>query len=195
MYRKLTEVGTCARSTRSLWRAKKDTYKSSVRMSCPHYYYLQITMLLTTIKRVSVPPKVIDEESSMDLVVKEGSDMLLQCKARGYPEPYIMWRREDGLDINYNGIVGKTNGEILSGVRNPQPLLRLRGQRTHCYCRLCVYFAVNVVDGERLMIRKISRLHMGPYLCVASNGVPPTRNKRINVTVHCKHNVLSSICG
>lgn len=60
----------------------------------------------------------------MDLVVKEGSDMLLQCKARGYPEPYIMWRREDGLDINYNGIVGKTNGEILSGVRNPQPLYR-----------------------------------------------------------------------
>lgn len=53
-----------------------------------------------------VPPKVIDEESSMDLVVKEGSDMLLQCKARGYPEPYIMWRREDGLDINYNGITG-----------------------------------------------------------------------------------------
>lgn len=76
------------------------------------------------IKRVSVPPKVIDEESSMDLVVKEGSDMLLQCKARGYPEPYIMWRREDGLDINYNGIVGKTNGEILSGVQKPQPLYR-----------------------------------------------------------------------
>jgi hypothetical protein len=49
---------------------------------------------------------VIDEESSMDLVVKEGSDMLLQCKAQGYPEPYIMWRREDGLDINYNGNTG-----------------------------------------------------------------------------------------
>jgi len=58
---------------------------------------------------VSVPPKVIDEESSMDLIVKEGSDMILQCKARGYPEPYIMWRREDGLDINYNGITGKND--------------------------------------------------------------------------------------
>uniref|UniRef100_A0A2S2QG06 Lachesin n=2 Tax=Sipha flava TaxID=143950 RepID=A0A2S2QG06_9HEMI len=98
--------------------------------------------------QVVVPPRVIDEESSMDLVVKEGSDMLLQCKAQGYPEPYIMWRREDGLDINYNGNT------------------------------------VNVVDGEKLTIRKISRLHMGPYLCVASNGVPPTRSKRINVTVH-----------
>lgn len=58
---------------------------------------------------VSVPPKVIDEESSMDIIVKEGSDMILQCKARGYPEPYIMWRREDGLDINYNGITGKND--------------------------------------------------------------------------------------
>lgn len=56
---------------------------------------------------LAVPPKVIDEESSMDLVVKEGTDMLLQCKAQGYPEPYIMWRREDGLDINYNGNTGK----------------------------------------------------------------------------------------
>ncbi|XP_027846685.2 lachesin-like [Aphis gossypii] len=98
--------------------------------------------------QVVVPPKVIEEESSMDLIVKEGSDMVLQCKAQGYPEPYIMWRREDGLDINYNGIT------------------------------------VNVIDGEKLMIRKVSRLHMGSYLCVASNGVPPTRSKRINVTVH-----------
>lgn len=56
---------------------------------------------------ISVPPKVIEEDSSMDIIVKEGSDMNLQCKAQGYPEPYIMWRREDGLNINYNGITGK----------------------------------------------------------------------------------------
>lgn len=65
------------------------------------------TRYLLFVLFVSVPPKVIDEESSMDLIVKEGSDMLLQCKARGYPEPYIMWRREDGKDINYNGLTGK----------------------------------------------------------------------------------------
>jgi len=53
------------------------------------------------------------------------------------------------------------------------------------YLYYCV-FTVNVIDGEKLMIRKISRLHMGSYLCVASNGVPPTRSKRINVTVHCE---------
>ncbi|XP_050522748.1 lachesin-like isoform X2 [Daktulosphaira vitifoliae] len=98
--------------------------------------------------QVVAPPKIIEEESSTDLVVKEGSDLILQCKSKGYPEPYIMWRREDGQDINYNGVT------------------------------------VNVVDGEQLSIKKISRLHMGTYLCVASNGVPPARSKRINVTVH-----------
>lgn len=30
---------------------------------------------------------------------------------------------------------------------------------------------VNVVDGEMLLITKVSRLHMAAYLCVASNGV------------------------
>lgn len=52
----------------------------------------------------------------MDLIVKEGSDMFLQCKARGYPEPYIMWRRQDGLDINYNGITGKTDVNKIQSV-------------------------------------------------------------------------------
>ena len=33
---------------------------------------------------------------------------------------------------------------------------------------------VNVVDGEILAITKVSRLHMAAYLCVASNGVPPS---------------------
>jgi neurotrimin len=36
---------------------------------------------------------------------------------------------------------------------------------------------VNVVDGEILSITKVSRLHMAAYLCVASNGVPPSISK------------------
>lgn len=61
---------------------------------------------------------------------------------------------------------------------------------TYYYC----VFTVNVIDGEKLMIRKISRLHMGSYLCVASNGVPPTRSKRINVTVHCECMIILYKC-
>lgn len=50
--------------------------------------------------------------------------------------------------------------------------------------------AVNVVDGEMLYITKVSRLHMAAYLCVASNGVPPSISKRVQLRVQCKrHNI------
>nr|CAD7431587.1 unnamed protein product [Timema monikensis] len=43
--------------------------------------------------------------------------------------------------------------------------------------------AINVVDGEILHITKVSRLHMGAYLCIASNGVPPSISKRVLLRV------------
>lgn len=45
---------------------------------------------------------------------------------------------------------------------------------------------VTVYDGETLNLVKISRLEMGAYLCIASNGVPPSVSKRIIVDVECK---------
>ncbi|XP_076221875.1 neurotrimin isoform X5 [Nomia melanderi] len=92
---------------------------------------------------VVVPPSIISKETSTDMVVREGSNVTLTCKASGYPEPYVMWRREDGTNINYNGE------------------------------------SVNVVNGEVLHIVKISRLHMGAYLCIASNNVAPQCSQRI----------------
>ncbi|XP_071560672.1 lachesin isoform X8 [Temnothorax nylanderi] len=97
--------------------------------------------------QVVVPPSIITKETSTDMVVREASNVTLMCKATGYPEPYVMWRREDGKNINYNGE------------------------------------SVNVVDGEVLHIVKISRLHMGAYLCIASNGVPPSVSKRVSLRV------------
>ncbi|XP_066592973.1 lachesin-like isoform X2 [Prorops nasuta] len=38
-------------------------------------------------------------------------------------------------------------------------------------------------EGETLEMAKISRLDMGAYLCIASNGVPPTVSKQIKVSV------------
>ncbi|KAF7278903.1 hypothetical protein GWI33_007850 [Rhynchophorus ferrugineus] len=40
------------------------------------------------------------------------------------------------------------------------------------------------LEGPMLNITKASRLHMGPYLCIASNGVPPSVSKRIMLIVH-----------
>ncbi|KAB0800719.1 hypothetical protein PPYR_06458 [Photinus pyralis] len=97
--------------------------------------------------QVVVPPSIIDRETSSDMVVLESTNVSLTCKATGFPEPYVMWRREDGEDIRYNG-------------EN-----------------------VNVVDGEILFITKVSRLHMAVYLCIASNGIPPSISKRVQLRV------------
>ncbi|XP_047527216.1 protein amalgam-like isoform X2 [Vanessa atalanta] len=43
---------------------------------------------------------------------------------------------------------------------------------------------VSVLEEEILTLSKISRSDMGAYLCIASNGVPPTISKRIIIKVH-----------
>ncbi|KAL1509711.1 hypothetical protein ABEB36_004407 [Hypothenemus hampei] len=43
---------------------------------------------------------------------------------------------------------------------------------------------VSVYDGETLQLWRISRTEMGAYLCIATNGVPPTVSKRVMVNVH-----------
>jgi len=47
--------------------------------------------------------------------------------------------------------------------------------------------AIMSVDGPSLNITKVNRQHMGSYLCIASNGVPPSISKRIMLTVHCTY--------
>ncbi|KAH0822325.1 hypothetical protein GEV33_000466 [Tenebrio molitor] len=44
---------------------------------------------------------------------------------------------------------------------------------------------VSSYQGEVLLLVKISRSEMGAYMCIASNGVPPTVSKRIMVNVNC----------
>ncbi|XP_055711592.1 lachesin isoform X1 [Phlebotomus papatasi] len=39
------------------------------------------------------------------------------------------------------------------------------------------------VDGERLTLHNVQRTDMGAYLCIASNGVPPSVSKRFDVKV------------
>ncbi|XP_050348053.1 lachesin-like [Nymphalis io] len=43
---------------------------------------------------------------------------------------------------------------------------------------------VSMYEDEILTLSKISRSDMGAYLCIASNGVPPTISKRIIIKVH-----------
>lgn len=98
---------------------------------------------------VSVSPNIIDDETSSDLVVNEGIDVTLTCRASGYPRPTVTWEREDNQEIT------------------------LHSEKK-----------VRVYKGEELTIPKVSRLHMGAYLCIASNHVPPAVSKRVLLRVH-----------
>ncbi|XP_017779903.1 PREDICTED: neurotrimin-like, partial [Nicrophorus vespilloides] len=40
------------------------------------------------------------------------------------------------------------------------------------------------MEGPILNITKVTRQQMGPYLCIASNGIPPSVSKRIMLVVH-----------
>ncbi|CAH2102648.1 unnamed protein product [Euphydryas editha] len=65
----------------------------------------------TAFLEVVIPPDIIYEETSGDMMVPEGGSAKLVCKARGYPPPKIVWRREDGGDlISRGGPQGKTKG-------------------------------------------------------------------------------------
>ncbi|XP_048513938.1 neurotrimin-like isoform X2 [Athalia rosae] len=98
---------------------------------------------------IVVPPNIEDYPTSTDMVVREGSNVTLQCSATGSPKPNITWRREDGN------------------------LIQLMGQEKEAS-----------IDGPVYNITRVNRLHMGAYLCIASNGVPPSVSKRISLIVH-----------
>ncbi|XP_028967628.1 lachesin [Galendromus occidentalis] len=107
---------------------------------------------------VLVPPDILAEQSSSDVVVREGANVSLVCKARGYPTPSISWRREDGEPIPLGGYKQPTNNKLHTLV--------------HSY------------TGETLNIARVSRIHMGAYLCIANNNVPSPVSRRIMLHVH-----------
>ncbi|RWS25979.1 lachesin-like protein [Leptotrombidium deliense] len=92
---------------------------------------------------VVFPPEILLDESSGDVLVTEGSNVSLQCKAKGYPKPVIKWKREDKKHIPLHNYLGKK-------------------------------YVVRNITGETLTITRVTRVHMGAYLCIAANGIPPS---------------------
>lgn len=44
-------------------------------------------------------------------------------------------------------------------------------------------------DADVLPLTKVSRNEMGAYLCIATNGVPPSVSKRIILDVECEYSI------
>ena len=59
-----------------------------------------------------VPPDFVNEDTSGDVMVPEGGVVKLTCRARGYPLPHVLWRREDNADLVIKEPTGvKTRGK------------------------------------------------------------------------------------
>lgn len=142
-----------------------------------------------------MPPNIDDSFTSSDVIAQEGDNVTLRCKANGSPQPALKWKRDDGNRMVINkSLEGKVfcKSQILLVINIFSLFLSVF---PYCstlllsFCRfiLLLFNKVNEVEGELLELERISRLHMGAYLCIASNGVPPSVSKRIKVSVDCKY--------
>lgn len=107
---------------------------------------------------VVVPPDIVDYQTSQDVVRASGQNVTLTCSATGVPLPTITWRREENTPL---WLLPEGEGE----------------QQREVYS----------LEGQNLTLWQLQRVHMGAYLCIASNGVPPTVSKRIMLVVNCEY--------
>lgn len=122
--------------------------------------------LQTAYLEVVIPPDIVYEETSGDMMVPEGSSAKLVCKARGFPKPKITWRREDGREIiARNGSHGKSKG---NAVNYKMSCASKRILQYSINTFLYVLFAALSVEGEMLWLTKITRSEMGIYLCIGT---------------------------
>ncbi|XP_049816616.1 lachesin [Schistocerca nitens] len=119
----------------------------------------------TAFLEVVIPPDIIYEETSGDLMVPEGGSAKLVCKARGYPKPKVVWRREDGGDIVLRGgQASKTRVQSVEG----EVLTLTKVTRSEMGAYLCI--AANGVPpsvSKRMMVH----VHFHPLIQVPNQLV------------------------
>ncbi|XP_053974464.1 lachesin-like isoform X2 [Hylaeus anthracinus] len=153
---------------------------------------------ITGFLEVVVPPDILDYPTSTDMVVREGSNVTLQCAATGIPTPTVTWRRE---------AEDKNN---LSNWREVQPMVWIENQLVGAYegetlkleCRIEAYprpitywtrplnktitndnnYKVETISNGyeitmRLTIHSVRSQDFGSFRCVATNSLGETDGK------------------
>ncbi|XP_068976863.1 lachesin-like isoform X3 [Bombus flavifrons] len=140
---------------------------------------------------VVVPPDILDDSTSTDMEVREGSNVTLRCAATGTPKPKVTWRREVG------GTIAQSNSHEV------QPMVWIENQLVGAYegqtlvleCHSEAYptaitywtrpsnetitndnYKVETIPKGyeitmRLTIKSIQPQDFGSYRCVAKNSL------------------------
>lgn len=143
----------------------------------------------------------MDSDSSpSQLSVREGVRVSLICRAQGVPAPRVIWKREDGRPLIESSPSGTKLMALEQQADMAQPVIKRPGNLN---LKLTSSMSRNphpppsgevvggsrmiiAQDGEELTFPKISRTDSAAYLCIASNGVPPSVSKRIILDVECE---------
>ncbi|KAF2903426.1 hypothetical protein ILUMI_02760 [Ignelater luminosus] len=132
----------------------------------------------TAFLEVVIPPDIVYEETSGDMMVPEGGSAKLVCKARGYPKPRIVWRREDGGEIIARG--GPSGKSRLTSVEG-EMLTLTKVTRSEMGAYLCI--AANGVPpsvSKRMMLH----VHFHPLIQVPNQLVGAPANTDVTLQCH-----------
>lgn len=78
-------------------------------------------------------------------MIQEGGTVKLKCRARGYPSPHIVWKREEGAEI----IIRELNGNKKKGTLSHQFLCFVILVKAQPYLSSTVYF-LNMLNEHLL---------------------------------------------
>lgn len=127
---------------------------------------------------VVIPPDIIAEESSGDVMVSEGNTVRLVCRARGFPDPRVEWRREDGRKIALRP-AGQSKNEVQTWEGSELVLERVTRDDMGAY--LCI--ASNEIPPA-VSKRMVVQVHFHPVVRIPNQlvGAPVGTN----VTLECE---------
>lgn len=93
------------------------TFEITLSNLCCQFFFLSFFLLHVTrnennnqchLHFMIVPPNIDDSLSSSDVIVREGSNVTLRCRALGSPTPAVKWKRDSMEKIAINkSLVGK----------------------------------------------------------------------------------------
>ncbi|CAL4117241.1 unnamed protein product, partial [Meganyctiphanes norvegica] len=126
---------------------------------------------------VVIPPDIINDDTSGDVMVPEGSSVMLQCRARGFPEPRVEWRREDGKPLVL-GEPGMPKNEVYTW--EGEELVMTKIARDDMGAYLCI--ASNDIPPA-VSKRMVVQVHFHPLIRIPNQLVSAPVGT--NITLEC----------